>query len=64
MIDTPMSGASKGARAASLTFMVGSSEEEFEFISPLLKILGENIFHIGDFGTGMSGRNRSEELAE
>ena len=54
MIDTPMSGASKGARAASLTFMVGSSEEEFEFISPLLKILGENIFHIGDFGTGMS----------
>lgn len=54
MIDTPMSGASTGAREASLTFMVGSSEEDFEFISPLLEILGENIFHIGGFGTGMS----------
>ena len=54
LIDTPMSGASTGARGASLTFMVGSTKEEFEFISPLLKVLGENIFHIGDFGTGMS----------
>ncbi len=54
LIDTPMSGASTGARAASLTFMVGSTKEEFEFIFPLLNVLGENIFHIGDFGTGMS----------
>ncbi len=54
MIDTPMSGASTGARSASLTFMVGSSKEEFKFILPLLEILGENIIHIGDFGTGMS----------
>lgn len=54
LIDSPMSGASTGARAAKLTFMVGSSSREFKFVSPLLKILGTNIHHIGEFGEGMS----------
>ena len=54
MIDCPMSGASNGAREASLTFMVGSSKDEFTFVSPLLGVLGENNIHVGDFGSGMT----------
>ena len=54
MIDCPMSGASNGAREASLTFMVGSSKDEFTFVSPLLGVLGVNNIYIGDFGLGMT----------
>ena len=54
MIDCPMSGASNGARQASLTFMVGSTKDEFKFVSPLLGVLGINNVYIGDFGLGMT----------
>ena len=54
MIEAPMSGAPMKAKDATLTFMVGSSSNDFEKILPILNILGEKIYHIGDFGSGMS----------
>jgi 3-hydroxyisobutyrate dehydrogenase-like beta-hydroxyacid dehydrogenase len=54
IIEAPMSGAPMRAKDASLTFMVGSTKNEFKTILPLLKILGKTIHHIGDFGSGMS----------
>ncbi|MDB2478747.1 NAD(P)-binding domain-containing protein [Alphaproteobacteria bacterium] len=54
MIEAPMSGAPMKAKDATLTFMVGSSSNDFENILPILNILGEKIHHIGDFGSGMS----------
>ena len=54
MIDCPMSGASNGAREASLTFMVGSTKDEFKFVASLLRVLGKNIIHMGEFGLGMT----------
>ena len=49
-----MSGAPMKAKDASLTFMVGSKVNEFEKILPILNILGNKIYHIGEFGSGMS----------
>jgi len=54
MIESPMSGAPMRAKDASLTFMVGSKVNEFEKILPILNILGDKIYHIGEFGSGMS----------
>ena len=54
LIEAPMSGAPIKAKDASLTFMVGSSKEQFEFVLPILNIMGKTIKHIGEFGSGMS----------
>ena len=54
VIEAPMSGAPMRAKEASLTFMVGSTKNQFETISPILNILGKTIHHIGKFGSGMS----------
>tara|TARA_B100000780_G_scaffold81472_1_gene55591 strand:+ start:263 stop:1111 length:849 start_codon:yes stop_codon:yes gene_type:complete len=54
VIEAPMSGAPMRAKEASLTFMVGSTKNQFETISPILNILGRTIHHIGKFGSGMS----------
>ena len=54
VIEAPMSGAPIRAKEASLTFMVGSTKNQFETIFPILNILGRTIHHIGKFGSGMS----------
>lgn len=54
LIDAPMSGAPMSAKQGSLTFMIGSTRTQFEFILPLLKILGKKIKYIGKYGQGMS----------
>ena len=52
MIDAPVSGGVMGAQKATLNIMVGGSKEAFELALPLLKIMGKNIFHAGDLGSG------------
>jgi len=52
MIDAPVSGGVMGAQKATLNIMVGGSKEAFEKAFPLLKIMGKNIFHAGDLGSG------------
>ena len=52
MIDAPVSGGIMGAQKATLNIMVGGSKEAFEKAHPLLKIMGKNIFHAGDLGSG------------
>tara|TARA_Y100000590_G_scaffold287116_1_gene323238 strand:- start:190 stop:1104 length:915 start_codon:yes stop_codon:yes gene_type:complete len=52
MIDAPVSGGVMGARKANLNIMVGGSKEGFELALPLLKIMGKNIFHAGNSGSG------------
>tara|TARA_B100000579_G_scaffold430484_1_gene443967 strand:+ start:71 stop:913 length:843 start_codon:yes stop_codon:yes gene_type:complete len=54
LLDAPMSGASIAAKEARLTFMVGSTRKQFEYISPLLFFMGTNVFHLGEFGSGMA----------
>jgi 2-hydroxy-3-oxopropionate reductase len=51
-VDAPVSGGEVGAIAASLTIMVGASERAFGKVQPVLALMGKNITHVGDVGTG------------
>ncbi len=51
-LDAPVSGGEVGAKAASLTIMVGGSEAAFARIQPLLALMGKNITHVGEVGAG------------
>ena len=52
MIDAPVSGGVMGAQKATLNIMVGGTKEAFDLALPLLKMMGKNIFHAGDIGSG------------
>ena len=51
-LDAPVSGGEVGAKAASLTIMVGGKAEVFERIQPLFALMGKNITHVGGAGAG------------
>ena len=53
IIDAPMSGATIAAHEARLTFMVGCEKVFFNYIEPLLGVMGARINHIGNYGSGM-----------
>ena len=53
IIDAPMSGATIAANEATLTFMVGCEKVLFNYIEPLLELMGTRINHIGNYGSGM-----------
>ena len=52
MIDAPVSGGVKGAEEGGLTVMVGGSAENVEKAKPILSMMGKNIFHAGESGSG------------
>ena len=54
-----MSGGVVGARAASLTFMLGASSRTgqlVERVKPILMLMGKRVFHMGEQGAGLSGK--------
>ena len=53
-LDAPVSGGEVGAKAASLTIMVGGTEASFERIQPLLERMGKNITRVGGVGDGQT----------
>lgn len=53
-LDAPVSGGEVGAKSASLTIMVGGSEEAFEDVKPLLELMGKNITLVGEVGAGQT----------
>ncbi|MEP7207069.1 MAG: 2-hydroxy-3-oxopropionate reductase [Casimicrobiaceae bacterium] len=53
-LDAPVSGGEVGAKAASLTIMVGGSEAAFAKVKPLLELLGKNITLVGGNGDGQT----------
>ena len=53
IIDAPMSGATIAANEATLTFMVGCEKVFFNYIEPLLELMGTRINRIGNYGSGM-----------
>jgi len=52
MVDAPVSGGVGGAKAGTLSFIVGGTAEAFELVKPILEAMGKNIFHAGDSGAG------------
>jgi 2-hydroxy-3-oxopropionate reductase len=53
-LDAPVSGGEVGAKAASLTIMVGGSEATFEKVKPLFELMGKNITLVGGNGDGQT----------
>ena len=51
-LDAPVSGGEVGAKAASLTLMVGGPQAVFDQVQPLFALMGKNITLLGDVGAG------------
>jgi 3-hydroxyisobutyrate dehydrogenase len=51
-LDAPVSGGVGGAKAATLTFMVGGSQQAFARGRPVLERMGKRIVHCGEDGNG------------
>lgn len=47
-VDAPVTGGLQGAKAASLTFMVGGPAQALERVRPILCAMGKTIVHIGE----------------
>jgi len=53
-LDAPVSGGEVGAKAATLTIMVGGSEGTFAKVRPLFELMGKNITLVGGNGDGQT----------
>jgi len=53
-LDAPVSGGQVGAKAASLTIMVGGAEATFNRVKPFFELMGKNITLVGGNGDGQT----------
>ncbi|KJA18609.1 hypothetical protein HYPSUDRAFT_218142 [Hypholoma sublateritium FD-334 SS-4] len=56
IIDAPVSGGVTGAKAGTLSFLVGGTEEDFEAAKPILALMGQRIIHCGPSGAGLGAK--------
>jgi 2-hydroxy-3-oxopropionate reductase len=52
VLDAPVSGGDVGARAGTLSIMVGGAQEDLERARPIFEVLGQRITHCGPHGAG------------
>jgi 3-hydroxyisobutyrate dehydrogenase len=55
-VDAPVSGGTGGAKAATLTFMVGGADAAFGASRPLLEAMGKRVVHCGGAGAGQAAK--------
>jgi 2-hydroxy-3-oxopropionate reductase len=53
-LDAPVSGGEVGAKAGTLTIMVGGDQETFDKAKPLFELMGQNITLVGGNGDGQT----------
>ncbi len=53
-LDAPVSGGEVGAKAASLTIMVGGTDAAFAKVEPLFDLMGKNVTLVGGVGDGQT----------
>lgn len=53
-LDAPVSGGVSGAKAASLTFMVGGNEKTYELVFPIFDLMGNKSIFCGEEGSGQA----------
>ncbi|MCT9811610.1 2-hydroxy-3-oxopropionate reductase [Acidovorax sp. Be4] len=53
-VDAPVSGGEVGAKAGTLTIMVGATDAGFARVQPLFQAMGKNITHVGGHGDGQT----------
>ena len=56
VLDAPVSGGPRGAEEASLTVMVGGSEDAFARVAPLLDVVGALVVRVGGHGAGQAAK--------
>lgn len=62
MLDAPVSGGEAGAKAGTLSIMVGGKLAVYERISPLLGLLGKTLVHVGESGAGQVAKAANQLL--
>ncbi|MER8188646.1 3-hydroxyisobutyrate dehydrogenase [Kitasatospora sp. NPDC094015] len=55
-VDAPVSGGVAGASAASLTFMTGAAQPDFDAVRPVLEAMGRKVVHCGPSGAGQAAK--------
>jgi 2-hydroxy-3-oxopropionate reductase len=53
-LDAPVSGGEVGAKAGTLTIMVGGDQATFDKVEPLFRLMGQNITLVGKNGDGQT----------
>lgn len=56
VLDAPVAGGMRGARNGTLTIMTGGSEAAFEASLPVLRGMGDKVFHVGGVGAGHAAK--------
>ena len=56
LIDAPVSGGVSAAEAATLTFMVGGQEKDFQALRPYLETMGSKFIYCGEAGLGQAAK--------
>ena len=54
LIDAPVSGGVAKAGDATLSIMASGDREAYESVLPILNAMGEEVFYVGDLGTGQT----------
>lgn len=55
-LDAPVSGGEVGAKAGSLTIMVGGSRRAFDAVKPVFALMGDNVTRVGANGAGQTAK--------
>jgi 3-hydroxyisobutyrate/3-hydroxypropionate dehydrogenase len=55
-VDAPVSGGVIGAKAGTLTFILGAPASLLPRIEPILLMMGKRVLHCGEQGAGLSGK--------
>jgi len=61
-LDAPVTGGTEGARAGTLTVLVGGDAAVLETVRPLLEVIGGSIHHIGPVGRGQQAKAVNQVL--
>jgi 3-hydroxyisobutyrate dehydrogenase-like beta-hydroxyacid dehydrogenase len=61
-VDAPVTGGTEGARAGTLSVLVGGAPPEVERARPLLNLLGSRITHFGPIGSGQQVKALNQVL--
>lgn len=54
LLDAPVSGGDIGAKAGTLSIMIGGPADAVQRAMPILQAVGKNIVHVGDAGAGQA----------
>lgn len=61
-VDAPVSGGEIGASEATLSIMVGAHCLSFERVRPILEILGKQVIHVGNVGSGQIAKAANQVI--